>query len=71
MTKQATLSVGGGLAASIRTLVLEYPGATVNRMGRALVRLGLGLALRQPEVLVAELRQLDSERTPKELNDGQ
>lgn len=60
MAKQATLSVGGGLAASIRTLVSEYPGVTLNRVGRALVRLGLRQALRERDMLVEELRQLDA-----------
>ena len=60
MTGQATISVSGGLTDSIRTLVSEFPGATINRMGRALIRMGLRQALGNAEALVEELRQLDA-----------
>ena len=60
MTEQTTISVSGSITASIRALVSAYPGTNANRMGRALVRIGLRVALRQPESLIEELRQLDT-----------
>jgi hypothetical protein len=60
MTRQTTITVSGGVAESVRTLVDNFPGSNANRMGRALVRIGLRVALRHPESLVEELRRLDS-----------
>lgn len=60
MTRQTTITVSGGVASTVRNLVDEFPGTNANRMGRALVRIGLRVALRHPEALVQELRRLDS-----------
>jgi hypothetical protein len=60
MSRQTTITVSGGVGESVRALVDEFPGSNANRMGRALVRIGLKEALRHPETLVEELRRLDS-----------
>lgn len=57
--KQTSITVSGNVAESIRALVVDYPGSNANRIGRALLRLGLQQAGREPTALVTELRALD------------
>ena len=64
MTRQTTITVSGGVAESVRALVNEFPGANANRVGRALVRLGLKEALRRRRALVEELRAIDGPWNP-------
>jgi hypothetical protein len=60
MAQQTTITVSGGVGENVRALVDGFPGTNANRVGRALVRIGLRLAMRHPEKLVEELRRLDS-----------
>lgn len=64
MKIQTTITVSGALGARIRQLVETYPGSNVNRVGRALVRLGLRRALRERDVLTNELRAIDTPWSP-------
>lgn len=64
MAQQTSITVSGPLGESIRALVDEFPGVNVNRIGRAIVRLGLRQAWREREALIAELRQLDAPWAP-------
>lgn len=64
MAEQITITVSGKVGANVRALLDEFPGANINRVGRALVRLGLKQASRERAALVAELRQLDAPRVP-------
>jgi hypothetical protein len=59
MKEQTSITVSGALGDCIRALVGEFPGTTINRMGRAVVRLGLRRAILERAALVAELRQID------------
>ncbi len=60
MTRQMTITVSGGVGENVRALVEGFPGTNANRVGRALVRMGLRVALRRPQALVDELRRLDT-----------
>jgi hypothetical protein len=60
MKDQTTITVSGALGARIRQLVETYPGTNVNRVGRALVRLGLRCALGERDALTKELRAIDT-----------
>lgn len=53
MHDQTTITVAGALSTAIRVLVARYPGANANRIGRALVSLGL-------QQVNADCRQLDN-----------
>jgi hypothetical protein len=56
--QQTSITVTGTEADRIRALVDDFPGTNANRIGRALVRLGLRQAVRDRAALVAELRAL-------------
>jgi hypothetical protein len=56
--RQTSITVSGTEADRIRALVDDFPGTNANRIGRALVRLGLRQAVRDRAALVAELRAL-------------
>jgi hypothetical protein len=58
MKDQTSITVTGTEADRIRALVDDFPGTNANRIGRALVRLGLRQAVRDRAALVAELRAL-------------
>lgn len=58
--QQTSITVSGSVADWIRALVNEFPGSNANRIGRALVRLGLRQAIGERAVLVMELRALDA-----------
>jgi hypothetical protein len=60
MKDQTTITVTGELSVRIRTLVEEFPGVNVNRVGRALVRMGLRHALRERDAFINELRCIDA-----------
>lgn len=66
MTRQTTITVSGGVAESVRALVDEFPGVNANRVGRALVRLGLREARKHRGALVEELRSIDGPWSPSE-----
>jgi hypothetical protein len=70
MTRQTTITVSGGVGESVRQLVAEFPGANANRVGRALVRLGLKEARKHRSLLVEELRVIDSPWSPLQEADG-
>lgn len=66
MTRQTTITVTGGVGESVRQLVAQFPGANANRVGRALVRLGLKEARKRAGALVEELRAIDGPWNPSE-----
>lgn len=59
MNDQTTITVAGSLSTAIAALVSRYPGANANRIGRALVCLGLQQVDRDCRPLEAELRRLN------------
>jgi hypothetical protein len=61
MSNQITICMTGPIMATIRQLVAAYPGATANKIGRALVRLGLRHVLQDPAVLAQELCLLQTQ----------
>jgi hypothetical protein len=60
MAGQVSITVSGVVGGNVRALLDEFPGANINRVGRALVRLGLRQASRDRAALVAELREVDA-----------
>jgi hypothetical protein len=68
--QQTSITVGGTEADRIRALVDDFPGTNANRIGRALVRLGLRQAVRDRAVLVAELRALGTAWAPSDVTHG-
>jgi hypothetical protein len=64
MKRQTSITVSGPLGDTIRALVDTFPGVNINRVGRAIIRLGLRAASEHPTALVAELRQIDSPWSP-------
>lgn len=68
--QQTSITVGGTEADRIRALVDDFPGTNANRIGRALVRLGLRQAVRDRAVLVAELRALGTAWAPSGVTHG-
>lgn len=64
MKQQTSITVSGPVGDRIRELVAEFPGVNINRIGRAIVRLGLREALRRRNAFVKELREVDAPWSP-------
>jgi hypothetical protein len=60
MSEQITICMTGPIMTTLRKLVAAYPGAAPNKIGRALVRVGLRHVLQNPEILAEELRLLQT-----------